>query len=422
MKKPVTKHQQQRQFWLVLPLLVLPFLTLCFWALGGGQHAAAARSDAQGAAGLSLQLPEPRLQEPPGQSKLSLYQEAQREAQRPGPQALADFLQASGLGDPIPPSGASGPDPGQPEEQEARVTQRLAALTALLQPPAPLTPSLPAPASQANRPTAPLAGPDHLSQDVARLEGLLQAMDRNPPVDPAMQQLEVLLERVLDIQHPERVRTRSVPEPVASQAPLAPQGLTEQATVTILNPAPAAMDGLHASQAGGFHGLPPSTDASATGAARGTITAAIHETQTVVTGGIVKMRLLQDAVLGGRRLPKGSLVYGTCRLQGERLLIQVKGLQAQQVLLPVALSAYDLDGHEGLYTPGSITREAARQGADRAIGQSLQLTPLSPSLGAQAANAGISAAQGLLGRKTRQVKITLKAGYQLLLRDQQDRS
>lgn len=408
MKTPVTKQQQGR-FWLVLPLLVLPFLALCFWALGGGQLPDATRPDTGGTAGLSLQLPEPRLREPTGLSKLSLYQEAQR----PHPQEQAAFLPP----DQMPAAGAPSPEFAQPEEQEALVTQRLAALAALLQPAAAQAGPLPTPAPRAGKPAAPYTEADSFSQDVTRLEGLLQAMERSQPADPAMQQLEGLLERILDIQHPERVRTRSSPEPSA-QPPLALQGVSAQAAVTVL--APSSKAAVPSQPAGGFHGLPTSADESVTEAARGTLAAAIHETQTVVTGGIVKMRLLQDAVLGGRLLPKGSLIYGTCRLQGERLLIQVKGVQAQHVLLPVALAAYDLDGHEGLYTPGSITREAARQGADRAIGQSLQLPPLSPSIGVQAASAGISAAQGLLSRKTRQVKITLKAGYRLLLQDQQD--
>jgi hypothetical protein len=42
---------------------------------------------------------------------------------------------------------------------------------------------------------------------------------------------------------------------------------------------------------------------------------------------------------------------------------------------------------------------------------------MDPSLKAQAASEGIRAAKSLLSKKVKQVKVTLKAGYQVLLRD-----
>lgn len=149
-----------------------------------------------------------------------------------------------------------------------------------------------------------------------------------------------------------------------------------------------------------------------------TIEAVVHETQTLTAGATVRLRLLQDVSLGGRLLPEGSLLYSTCQVRGERLALEVKSIRLGNALLPVSLSAFDLDGMEGLYIPHSPARVAARQGAGRAISQSLQLPSLSPSLGAQAMGAGIDAARGLLSKGARQVKVTVKAGHRLLLRDQ----
>ena len=42
---------------------------------------------------------------------------------------------------------------------------------------------------------------------------------------------------------------------------------------------------------------------------------------------------------------------------------------------------------------------------------------MDPSLKAQAAAAGISAAKTLLSRKVKQVKVMVKAGYKVLLKD-----
>lgn len=70
--------------------------------------------------------------------------------------------------------------------------------------------------------------------------------------------------------------------------------------------------------------------------------------------------------------------------------------------------------------PGAITRDVAKQSADRAA-QQIDIATLNPSIGAQAANAGIEAAKTLFSRKVKLVKVTVKAGYQVLLRDEKQK-
>jgi hypothetical protein len=80
----------------------------------------------------------------------------------------------------------------------------------------------------------------------------------------------------------------------------------------------------------------------------------------------------------------------------------------------VKLEVFDLDGISGLYIPGAITREVAKQSADQSS-QAIGISPLDPSLGAQAANAGLEMAKTLFSKKTKLVKVSVKAGYQVLL-------
>jgi len=89
-------------------------------------------------------------------------------------------------------------------------------------------------------------------------------------------------------------------------------------------------------------------------------------------------------------------------------------------LFPVELSVYDMDGLDGIYIPGAITRDVAKQSADRSM-QTIGLTSLDPSWGAQAASAGIEAAKTLFSRKVKLIKVTVKAGYQVLLRDEKQK-
>jgi conjugative transposon TraM protein len=151
-----------------------------------------------------------------------------------------------------------------------------------------------------------------------------------------------------------------------------------------------------------------------------TIQAVVHEDQTLVTGAVIKLRLLDGIYVNGKMIPKGSFVYGTCALNNERLNIKIASIRYLNNILPVALSVYDLDGMEGLYVPGSIGRDAAKNGVGDAV-QSMQLMSMDQSVGTQAASAGVEAAKGLFNHKVKQIKVKVKAGYEVLLKDSNDR-
>jgi hypothetical protein len=64
---------------MVLPLLVLPFLTMIFWALGGGQGTPVQAMIPE-KAGLNAELPDPHFEEKEIWDKLSLYEMADRDS------------------------------------------------------------------------------------------------------------------------------------------------------------------------------------------------------------------------------------------------------------------------------------------------------------------------------------------------------
>ena len=66
---------KQRKFMVVLPLLVLPFLTMAFWAMGGGKRDP--KPVVQQQAGLNLQLPDASLKDDKNADKLSFYKDAE---------------------------------------------------------------------------------------------------------------------------------------------------------------------------------------------------------------------------------------------------------------------------------------------------------------------------------------------------------
>jgi conjugative transposon TraM protein len=113
-------------------------------------------------------------------------------------------------------------------------------------------------------------------------------------------------------------------------------------------------------------------------------------------------------------IPSGNFVYGLATLNNERLQIEISSIRYGNSIYPVKLQVYDLDGLRGVYIPGAITRDVAKQSADNSM-QLMELSSMDPSLKGQAAAAGINTVKSLLSKKVKMVKVSVKAGYRVLL-------
>lgn len=152
---------------------------------------------------------------------------------------------------------------------------------------------------------------------------------------------------------------------------------------------------------------------------RNTIEACVHGTQTVSDGQALRIRLLEPMVVDDRFIPKGTVVTGGTRIQGERLDILVTSLEYKGTLLPVELEVYDSDGLQGIPVPNSMEYDAAREIAANMGGSMNSSINISTDAGAQiASDLGKGVIQGVsqyVTKRMRTVKITLKAGHRLLL-------
>ena len=91
------------------------------------------------------------------------------------------------------------------------------------------------------------------------------------------------------------------------------------------------------------------------------IEAEVYETTTVLTGNRVKLRLLQDSWLKGTKISKNTFLYGTCKVENERLQIEVAQIPVGGKFIPVEITIYDLDGLPGLYVPDNASRKVAKE-------------------------------------------------------------
>jgi conjugative transposon TraM protein len=423
MKTHSEKFIRQRRFYMVLPLLTLPFVTMIFWALGGGQGTPVKAEPVK--SGLILSLPGAHFdKEDELWDKFSLYEQAKRdsqryeEAKRNDPYYVVATLKGSAAQDSVPGKSKLNPSLGvkdkytQITEQEELINSKLNELTRQL--------ADPVPARSAESVRATQTQSDRLSsgnEDVDRLEAMMQMMSAPGAADPEMQQIEGVLEKILDVQHPERIadkiRTQSL-EHREQVYPVEPAAEEDYISVFESLPRPDSVAQGERVSSNAFYGLDDTTIASDESA--NAIEAVVHDTQTLVAGATIRLRLLSDVYINGSLIQKDQFVYGTCAISGERLTVSINSIRDERSLFPVSLKVFDLDGLEGIYIPGAITRDAAKQATSQSI-QDMQLYSMNNSLGVQAATAGIEAAKGLASKKAKLIKITVKAGYRILLRD-----
>ncbi len=248
-------------------------------------------------------------------------------------------------------------------------------------------------------------------EDVERLEGMMQNIGSSNGDDSDMHHLNSMMEKILDIQHPERVKDRL--KEASSKKDQKKFLVDKQPTNTSV----ASLETDSADQDGvlGFYSL----QKSILSAGQNTIGAVVHENQTLVNGGVIKLRLLQDVHINAILVHKDNFIFGIVSLNGERLEAEISSIRFNNSLLPVRLEVYDLDGLAGIYIPGAITRDVAKGSVDNAA-QMLEVSSLDPSIKAQATTAGLSAVKSLLSKKVKLVKVTVKAGYKLLLKNKND--
>lgn len=165
----------------------------------------------------------------------------------------------------------------------------------------------------------------------------------------------------------------------------------------------------------GFHTV---TDQAHT-AGRNSIRACIYRTVTVSDGKEAEIRLLEPVEVGDTYIPANTVLTATARINGERMDLSVTSVAYKGTVMPVELEVYDTGGMKGISVPGSqeltaLKEMAANMGST--MGSSISI---STDAGAQlASDLGRGVIQGMsqyLSTKFRTVRVTLKAGHEVLL-------
>lgn len=152
---------------------------------------------------------------------------------------------------------------------------------------------------------------------------------------------------------------------------------------------------------------------------KNSVKACIQETQTIISEGNIRLRLLEPAQTSNRTIPKGTILTANAKIQSGRLQLKVSSIEVNGTIFPVHIIIYDLDGQQGLNVPYSAEINALTEMAGNMSQTSDTSLMLTQSAGQQvAADLSRGVVQGISGyfsKKVKVPKVTIKAGYQLFL-------
>ncbi|MEL7585288.1 MAG: conjugative transposon protein TraM [Prolixibacteraceae bacterium] len=104
------------------------------------------------------------------------------------------------------------------------------------------------------------------------------------------------------------------------------------------------------------------------------IKAIIDEELVGYAGYRIRLRLLEDILVGGIRIAKGTCLYANINgFSAQRVTFSIQSVFHNDQILPVKLDVYDLDGMKGLYVPQSAFREFTRELGSNSI-QGMNMT------------------------------------------------
>ncbi len=153
---------------------------------------------------------------------------------------------------------------------------------------------------------------------------------------------------------------------------------------------------------------------------KNTISAVIHATKKVINGESIQLRLTEPLKVDNLIIPKNYIITGNVSIQGERLNVLISQIDFMGKVIKVNIAVIDTDGQQGIFIPGSMEMNAFKEvvaNMSGNMGSSINITQTSAGdqLLTDLGRGVIQGTSQYVAKKVRQITVTLKAGYNLLL-------
>jgi Protein of unknown function (DUF3714). len=142
------------------------------------------------------------------------------------------------------------------------------------------------------------------------------------------------------------------------------------------------------------------------------IRATVHGDQTVMDGSTLKMRLLEDAEVDGVAVPRNTFIYGTVKINNERVEVKITSVRLKNNLFKFEKEVFDRDAIKGIYVPGNIKSEARSEATDQGLNQ---INSNVDGIVGTGVNAVVTAGKSVLSRNIKRTKVTIKTNYEIYL-------
>jgi conjugative transposon TraM protein len=149
------------------------------------------------------------------------------------------------------------------------------------------------------------------------------------------------------------------------------------------------------------------------------IAAMIDQDVKATLGSRVRIRLLKDMYVGDYLIKRGTYIYGVVTgFQKQRVNISVAQVLYNNTSLPVKIDLFDNDGYLGLYVPGSNFREFSKEiGTQATQGLSQVVTPDNSDVKMNMLSQIFNTTTTTLSSLIRKDKAFLKYNYIVYLKD-----
>ncbi len=156
------------------------------------------------------------------------------------------------------------------------------------------------------------------------------------------------------------------------------------------------------------------------------IKAIIDEELTGYAGYRIRLRLLEDILVGGTLIEKGTCLYANIDgFSAQRVNLSIRSVFYNDRVLPVKLDVYDLDGMKGLYVPRSAFREFTRELGSNSI-QGMNMTASGTDAQSRFLMSGLQKAfqstSQAIARSIRKNKVKIKYSTSIYLIDSEELS
>jgi Conjugative transposon, TraM len=403
------RQLRERKFLFVAPVFVLPLFTILFWAGGGGKDAAKKEMVGRG---FDMDIPGVHLPNRKGWTKTDYYKQAQQDSLAAAEKERSQEGYAKRIG--LPGDSAEVAAAGTAAAHVRQVQEKVSELSRVLEgagrstgvdDPHPMSVQRGIDDPHRVSVRRSEAEPDiPTNPDIDKLEKILGQVKKKEEVpDPQLEQLNSIVEKLVSVEGSGRKdlisKGGNKDSPQDSLETMKKDRQGDVVSVRLADSVRADID-----------------DGPGDNGSMG-MDAWVAEKQSLVSGARIELELGHDLLVGKKLIPRGSPVYGQAGLSGERLLVSIRTISFEGKVYPVALQAYDQDGLPGIYIPGMQGAQSLKESGEQDI-NSLGPELLSPTLAGQVAGAGLQTARSLLGKKIRLIRVTVPAGYRLLLMDE----